>query len=46
LMCLGQHGSRMEALKKKDLSHIPHIEFVNRPEFPSHGGGWRQVLST
>jgi hypothetical protein len=28
------------------VAHIPHIEFVNRPEFPSHGGGWRQVLST
>ena len=27
-------------------THIPHIEFVNRTEFPSHGGGWRQVSST
>jgi transposase-like protein len=30
----------------KRWAHIPHIEFVNRTEFPSHGGGWRQVLST
>jgi len=28
------------------LPHIPHIEFVNRPEFPPHGGGRRQVLAT
>jgi len=27
-------------------AHIPHIEFVNRPEFPPHGGGRSQILST
>jgi hypothetical protein len=34
------------AYYKKHMSHIPHIEFVNRPEFPPHGGGRRQVLAT
>jgi hypothetical protein len=38
--------SGKKAVGVEDKAHIPHIEFVNRPEFPSHGGGWRQVLST
>jgi predicted ATP-dependent endonuclease of OLD family len=27
-----------------DLPHIPHIEFVNRTEFPPNGGRLFQVL--
>jgi len=31
---------------RRRLTHIPHIEFVNRPEFPLAGGRLFQVLPT
>jgi acyl-CoA synthetase (AMP-forming)/AMP-acid ligase II len=47
---LGSHGPTRPERKSIDLdlaflTHIPHIDFGNRPEFPPVGGRWPQDVA-